>query len=161
MPEGLRRLAALVATLFVAATAAQADCAPDRLDLRDGETLLRFDVEVVDTEASRARGMMVRESMDRFDGMLFVYERTGPVAFWMKNTLIPLDMLFFDQDGVLTRVHENAVPGDLTPIPGGDAVRYVLEINGGLAETLGIAAGAEMRHPAVLQDEAAWPCAAD
>jgi uncharacterized protein len=161
MPEGLRRLAALVAILFVAATAGQADCAPDRLDLRDGETLLRFDVEVVDTEASRARGLMFRESMDRFDGMLFVYERTGPVAFWMKNTLIPLDMLFFDEDGVLTRVHENAVPGDLTPIPGGDAVRYVLEINGGLADTLGIAAGAEMRHPAVLQDEAAWPCAAD
>jgi hypothetical protein len=153
--------AALVAALVGIAPPARAECAPDRLDLRDGATQLRFTVEVVDTEASRARGLMFRESLPRFGGMLFVYDRTGPVAFWMKNTLIPLDMLFFDEAGVLTRIHENAVPGDLTPIPGGDSVRYVLEINGGLSEALGITSGAEMRHPAVLQDGAAWPCAAE
>jgi len=153
--------AALVLFLLASAPAARADCAPDRLDLRDGETQLRFTVEVADTEETRARGLMFRETLPRFGGMLFVYETTGPVAFWMKNTLIPLDMLFFDEAGVLTRVHPEAVPGDLTPIPGGDAVRYVLEIGGGSAASLGIVPGAEMRHPAVLQQNAAWPCAAE
>nr|MCU0912617.1 DUF192 domain-containing protein [Paracoccaceae bacterium] len=88
----------------------------------------------------------------------FVYERPQPVAFWMKNTLIPLDMVFTDAAGVVTKVHENAVPHDLTAIPGGGDVLTVLEINGGLARAIGIAPGAELRHPALPQDAAAWPC---
>ena len=90
--------------------------------------------------------------------MLFVYESPQPVAFWMRNTLIPLDMLFFDGTGRLTRIKENAQPHDETPVVGGDAVRYVLEINGGLAAELGIDLGAELRHPALDQSSAAWPC---
>jgi hypothetical protein len=77
----------------------------------------------------------------------------------MKNTLIPLDMIFVGPDGVVDTVHANAVPGDLTPIRGGDDILAVLEIRGGLAGAIGIEAGAEMRHPA-FGDEAAWPCAA-
>ena len=88
--------------------------------------------------------------------MLFVYETPQPVAFWMKNTLIPLDMLFFDPEGRLTRIQREAQPHDETPRPGGDNVRFVLEINGGLAETLGIDLGAELRHPAI--EGAAWSC---
>ncbi len=90
--------------------------------------------------------------------MLFVYEEPQPVAFWMRNTLIPLDMLFFDGSGRLERIHSNAVPHDETPIPGGNDIRYVLEINGGLAESLGIDLGAEIRSPALDQAAAAWPC---
>lgn len=146
------------ALLLPAGALRAADCAPDRLDLRQGETTLRFRVEVADDPAERSRGLMYREELPRFGGMLFVYDAPEPVAFWMKNTLIPLDMLFFDASGRLAAVHENAVPGDLTPIPGGDAIQYVLEINGGAARKLGIAPGAELRHPALDQARAAWPC---
>jgi uncharacterized membrane protein (UPF0127 family) len=76
----------------------------------------------------------------------------------MKNTLIPLDMLFFDAEGRLARVGANAVPGDETPVPGGPGIQYVLEIRGGLAARLGIAEGAALRHPAVDPARAAQPC---
>ena len=69
-----------------------------------------------------------------------------------------VDMLFFDPAGRLARIKSEAVPLDETPIPGGDDIRYVLEINGGLAESLGIDLGAEIRHPALDQDAAAWSC---
>jgi uncharacterized membrane protein (UPF0127 family) len=134
------------------------ECAPDVLDLRDGDSTLRFTTEVVDTEASRAQGLMHRDAMPRFSGMLFVYPEPGPVAFWMRNTRIPLDMLFFDAAGRLTRIHENAVPFDETAIPGGNDVLFVLEINGGMARELGIELGAELRHPAVDPELAVWPC---
>ncbi len=151
---------ALAALLFATGVAAQ-DCASGVADLRVGDSQLRFRVEVADDAAERAEGLMFRESMPRFDGMLFVYDRPQPVSFWMKNTLIPLDMLFFDATGRLVSVHENAVPGDLSAIPGGDAIQYVLEINGGAARSLDIAPGAELRHPAVDPDLAAWSCAPD
>jgi hypothetical protein len=118
----------------------------------------RFTVEVADDAAERARGLMFRDDMPTGAGMLFVYPEAGPVSFWMKNTLIPLDMVFADAAGRVVHVHENAVPLDETPIPGRGAVQFVLEINGGLARGLGIAAGAEMRHPAIPQDTAAWAC---
>jgi uncharacterized membrane protein (UPF0127 family) len=158
MPASDRLPAAALALAFSAAAAAGQPCAPEVVDLRDGDSELRFRVEVADDAAERARGLMFRESMPRFSGMLFVYEQPQPVAFWMESTLIPLDMLFFDPAGVLTRVHPDARPLDRTPIPGGDGVRFVLEINGGLAAELGIAPGAELRHPAVDQAQAAWPC---
>ncbi|QFU08411.1 hypothetical protein PARPLA_03010 [Rhodobacteraceae bacterium THAF1] len=98
------------------------------------------------------------ESMPTMQGMLFVYESEQPASFWMRNTLIPLDMLFMDDSGTITHIHENAVPLDETPIPGGDKVRAVLEINGGLSARLGIEEGTVLRHPALPQDEAAWAC---
>lgn len=150
----------LIATLALAGggTAAAQVCDPDVVDLRDEDTTLRFEVEVEDTAEGRAEGLMHRESLPRFSGMLFVYPKPGPVAFWMRNTLIPLDMLFFDPSGTLTRIQENAVPLDETPLPGGPNVLFVLEINGGLADSLGIEPGAELRHPAVDPELAAWPC---
>jgi uncharacterized protein len=91
--------------------------------------------------------------------MLFVYPAPQPATFWMANTLIPLDMIFADEKGVVRRVHSMAVPGDLTSISGGPGVLAVLEINGGLASRLGIVPGSELRHPALDQTIAAWPCA--
>ena len=106
---------------------------PGALDLRDSDSALRFSVEVADDAGERAEGLMFREAMPKFSGMLFVYESAQPVAFWMRNTLIPLDMLFFDGSGRLERIKVNATPHDETPVPGGNDIRYVLEINGGLA----------------------------
>jgi uncharacterized protein len=156
-----RALAAALALAGWAGAAAAQDCAEDAVDLRDGDSVLRFKVEVADDAEQRAQGLMFRESLPRFSGMLFVYPKAGPVAFWMENTLIPLDMLFFDASGTLATVHPNARPLDRTPIPGGDEIRFVLEINAGLAAELGIEPGAELRHPAVDQTEAAWPCGAE
>lgn len=149
------------ALVLVAGTLHAQECDPGFVDLRDPDTSVRFDVEVVDTVESRAQGLMHRESLDRFGGMLFVYDAPQPVAFWMENTVIPLDMLFFDASGTLLRIHENAVPLDRTPIPGGDDIQYVLEINGGAASQLGIEVGAELRHPAIDPERAAWSCAGD
>ncbi len=91
--------------------------------------------------------------------MIFVYDRPQSVGFWMRNTLIPLDMLFADATGTVQRIHENAVPLSEETIPGGDNIQYVLEINGGLARQLGLTEGAQLRHPAIPAATAAWPCA--
>lgn len=150
---------ALLAGLLVAHPAA-ARCSEDRVELRGDWGTVRFRVEIADDVRERAQGLMHVEEMARFAGMLFIYERPQRVNFWMENTLIPLDMIFADQSGQVVNVHSNAIPLDRTPIPGGsDEVVYVLEINGGMAEDLGIAAGSQLRHPSVPQDTAVWPCA--
>lgn len=155
-----RAVTTALALLLALSSAARAErsCAPDRLDLRWSGGGESFAVELADDPEERALGLMFRESLDPAAGMLFIYESPRRAMFWMKNTLIPLDMIFADASGTVTRVHSNAVPGDLTGIDGGEGVVYVLEINGGLAERLGIAPGAEFRHPAIPADSAAWPC---
>jgi uncharacterized membrane protein (UPF0127 family) len=155
---GLRLLAALA--LVVPGTAwAEAACSPGRVDIRWDGGRENFVVEVADDNAERAQGLMFRESMPLSEGMLFVYDSPRRPSFWMKNTLIPLDMVFADASGTVTRVHANAIPGDLTPVDGGEGVMFVLEINGGLAAKLGIAPGAVLRHPAIPAQTAAWSCA--
>ena len=134
------------------------DCAPDRVDIRGPGWQQRFTVEVADDGAERAQGLMFRESMPSSSGMLFVYDAPQRAAFWMKNTLIPLDMIFADETGRVRKVHSNAIPGDTTPIEGGDGIRFVLEINGGLAARMGIVEGAELRHPSIPQRTAVWAC---
>lgn len=152
----LRALA--LAVLLPGAAWAEAACAPGRLDLRWDGGRESFAVELADEPEERARGLMFRTEMGQAAGMLFVYDRPRQVSFWMKNTLIPLDMVFADATGTVTRVHEGAVPGDLTPIDGGAGVQFVLEINAGLAGKLGIGPGAVLRHPAIPAATAAWPC---
>ena len=145
------RLAALLLGLW--AQGAAAACAPDAVEFPG---LARFGVEIADTTAERAQGLMNRETMGQGQGMLFVYDTPGHPHFWMKDTLIGLDMIFMDPRGVVTRVHSNAVPLDETAIDGGAGVQYVLEINGGLAKATGIVPGKAMRWPG-LQDPA-LPC---
>lgn len=140
------------------AGAATAACAPDRVDLRGDGVEVSFTVELAQTPEEHATGLMHRESMETFSGMLFIYDRPRDVAFWMRNTLIPLDMIFLDETGRVTKVHANAVPLDETPIPSEGPVRAVLEINGGLSAALGLTPGAVMRHPAFAQAGPVWPC---
>jgi len=147
----------LAVVLFSSGTAIAEACREDAVQLRGPWGTARFGVELADTVRERARGLMFRESMPSSAGMLFIYRRPSFVSFWMKNTLIPLDMIFLDKHGVVQRVHHEAVPSDLTQIPGGQNILAVLEINGGLARGLGISQGSEMRHPAFGKD-AAWPC---
>ena len=84
--------------------------------------------------------------------MLFDFVNERPVSFWMRNTLIPLDMVFIRANGEIVHVHENAIPHDETPIPSGEPVRFVLEIPGGRAAELGIGAGDTLVHPRVSAD---------
>ena len=147
----------LALVLGAVAQLAAAACAEDRVTIRGDWGQATFTVEIADSPATRARGLMYVETMPRMAGMLFIYDRPQPVSFWMKNTLIPLDMIFASPAGEILRVHENAIPGDLTPIPGGDGVQMVLEINGGLSARLGIVAGDIMQHPAFGPD-AISPC---
>lgn len=135
-----------------------AACADNLLDIKSDGTTVRFSVEVADTVQARATGLMNRENMGRFSGMLFVYPEPTNVAFWMRNTLIPLDMLFIDENGVVQKIHENAIPLDETSIPGGNDIKFVFEINGGMAKVLNIAEESHIRHPAISGDEVVWSC---
>ena len=155
---GIGRGLCVLALCLLAPHAAPADCRPDLVELRGPGGAVQFTVEIAATEARRERGLMNRRALPRLSGMLFLYDHPGRVSFWMKNTLIPLDMIFTDATGRVTRVHSDARPRDETPIPGGTEVLAVLEINGGLAARLGIAPGTVMRHPAFDQTTAAWPC---
>jgi uncharacterized membrane protein (UPF0127 family) len=159
-PKGLAPRAAIAAALVaLAAPSAFADaCDPAQVDLRGDWGQAQFSVEVADDPGERGVGLMNRPNMPRRHGMLFVYERPQRAIFWMKNTLIPLDMVFLDDTGRVTHVHENAVPLDLTQIDGGEGVQYVLEVNGGLTGLYGIDVGTELRHPAISSEQAAWPC---
>jgi uncharacterized membrane protein (UPF0127 family) len=118
-----------------------------------------YKVELAADDATREKGLMFREHMASSAGMIFVYQAPIHARFWMKNTLIPLDMIFADETGLVTVVHSDAIPQDLTPIDGGEGVMYVIEINGGLAKRIGIAAGAEMRFDLIDPSKAQWSCA--
>ena len=134
------------------------ECAPDRVDIRYGDTQVSFTVDVVDTPESRAQGLMFREEMADDAGMLFIYESPHTATFWMKNTLISLDMLFVSYDGIVLNIKKNATPLSEDVIPGGPGILEVLEINGGLVDELGLGIGAQMRHPSLDQRTAAWAC---
>ncbi len=149
---------AAVALCLVFASESVAACRPDVVELRGGFGSARFSVDVADDDQERAQGLMNVPSMPASQGMLFLYERPQRATFWMRNTLIPLDMVFVGEDGTVRHVHENAVPLDETTIDGGPGIVAVLEINGGLAGAIGIAPGAELRHPGMDQSLAAWPC---
>lgn len=147
-----------LAALVLGAGSVSAACSPDRVDLKGDWGQAAFSVELADDPQERAKGLMFRQSLPKGAGMLFVYETPQRASFWMKNTLIPLDMLFVDESGRVTRVHNNAIPHDLTPIDGGEGVYAVLEINGGLAARYGIESGTILRHPAFPEGLAIWPC---
>jgi len=104
-----------------------------------------FVVELANTPAERQKGLMFRESMADNHGMLFVFDDVSPRSFWMKNTLIPLDMIFINGNWTVVHV-ANAVPCTADPCPSYSSppAMYVLEINGGIAEKSGIKVGSKL-----------------
>lgn len=105
-----------------------------------------FVVELALTPEQQQIGLMNRTSMDENAGMLFMFEGEAERSFWMKNTLIPLDLIFIKKDGRIARIHENSIPQDLTPMLSYEPVAAVLEINGGMAEKLNIFEGDTVHH---------------
>lgn len=106
----------------------------------------RFEVEVARTAEEQARGLMYRQGLASDAGMLFDYGRPRNVAMWMRNTYIPLDMIFIGADWRITRIVERAVPFSLATVASGGPVRAVLEVNAGTASRLGIRPGDRVIH---------------
>ncbi len=140
------------------AASALAECRTDTVWIRGDFGQARFAVEIADDPEERATGLMNRPSMPTSSGMLFVYPFPQSLSFWMRNTLIELDMLFVDAGGTVRHIHRRAQPLDETPIRGGTGLTHVLEINGGLSDQLGIGVGAQLRHPSFEKGDAVWAC---
>jgi uncharacterized membrane protein (UPF0127 family) len=121
--------------------------APGELTIETPSAAYRFTIELASTPAERAQGLMFRETMPADHGMLFDFQTEQPVAFWMRNTPMALDMLFIDKIGTIVRVAADTVPYSETPVPSGQPVRAVLELHAGTAARLGITPGAKVRHP--------------
>jgi len=132
------RCLALIALLLVSASA----CARTPWVELDGH---RYSIEIADEQAERQRGLMFREQMAADHGMLFIHEQEEPLAYWMKNTRIPLDILYFDHDLKLVSQQRDVPPctaGDACPsYPSSAPALYVLELNAGQAAALGVETG--------------------
>ncbi len=115
------------------------------IETRDGKRH-DFRVELALNQRQRMQGLMYRPKLAPGAGMLFDYGRETPIAMWMKNTIVPLDMLFIGADGVIVNSAERTVPGSLAPIPSDGPVRAVLEVNAGTTARLGIKAGDRVSH---------------
>jgi len=100
----------------------------------DGTFIRTIDIEIADDDYQRETGLMHRSSLKESQGMLFVFDQEEQRGFYMKNTLIALDLIYLNKDGVIVSFAENAKPEDLTTLPSTVPAQYVLEINGGLSE---------------------------
>jgi uncharacterized membrane protein (UPF0127 family) len=143
-------LLALISVLMIGVAAAEAPVALDRDPLTivaaSGERF-QFEVEVARTPAERARGLMFRESLADDKGMLFDFGDPQTVAMWMRNTLIPLDILFVRSDGRISSIARDAEPLSDRVMESAEPVRAVLELTGGLTAERGIEPGDRIVHP--------------
>lgn len=130
-----------------APAAAETAAATGRLEIRTAKATHSFSVEIADTEAKRADGLMFRTQMAPDHGMLFDFKREQPVWFWMKNTYLPLDMIFVKPDGTILSIAENTTPLSEATVPSGGPVRFVFEVVAGTVKRLGIAPGDKVMHP--------------
>lgn len=111
------------------------------LTIRTAKGQRAFRVEVARTPAQQEQGLMFRRELEPDSGMIFPMKPPRPAAFWMRNTIIPLDMVFIRADGTIARIAANTVPFSEATVESGEPVAAVLEIAGGRAAELGIAAG--------------------
>ena len=144
--RALRTVAFIVFGLLVVAAPSRA-ASLQPLDIISATGKHSFQVEVVDNDADRAKGLMYRKELPADRGMLFDFKREQDVSFWMQNTYIPLDMIFIRADGRIMRIQENVEPLSTRLIPSGGPVLGVLEVIGGTARKLGINPGDQVAHP--------------
>jgi uncharacterized protein len=142
MPASGFRAALVVFGILFATTQALAQGADlQKVEIASKGGTHSFMVELADNDAERARGLMYRKELPEGRGMLFDFGQEQDVSFWMKNTYIPLDMIFIRADGTIRRIAANTEPLSERTVPAGGPVRYVLEVIGGTARNLGIEAG--------------------
>ena len=106
-----------------------------------GDTIQKIDIEIADNSYERQTGLMYRESMEDDQGMLFIYDDEAPRAFYMKNTYIALDIIYFASDSTAVSFQKNAQPQDETSLPSEKPAQFILEINAGLADEWNIEVG--------------------
>lgn len=156
-PSALLLRLALVFAVLLAGAIPAARAETGQGEARDGlETLAivtaggahEFSVEVMRTEAQRERGLMFRRFLPQDRGMLFIFEAERPVAMWMKNTYLPLDMVFVARTGRVIGLAENAEPLSEAIIPSSAPAFGVVELNAGVAAKIGLKIGDTVRHPA-------------
>ncbi len=146
---GVRLWAALAFVVFLAASGGVSATGGelDSLEIVTSTGRHAFQVEIADNDATREHGLMDRRYMAADHGMLFEFDRDEPVAFWMKDTYIPLDMIFIAPSGVVTHIAANVEPLSERVIPSGGPSVAVLELDGGTAASIGLKVGDKVRHP--------------
>lgn len=149
----LDHAAALIAALFVCSpfasmTAARAEGQLQRLEIVTASGAHEFRVEVADTPAERAKGLMHRKHMPDDQGMLFDFHEETPITMWMKNTYIPLDMVFVSRHGMVTAIAADTVPMSEATISSDGPAYAVIEFNAGTAGKIGLKPGDRVRHQA-------------
>ena len=143
------RVFLFVLALLVADTAVSAEDAMkvEQLGIVTDLGVTHFSAELAATEAERERGLMFRHILPQDQAMLFDFGKPKPAAMWMKNTYIPLDMLFVRQDGTIAHIAENAVPQSLTVLETAEPVRGVVELPAGTVKRLGVKEDDEVIAP--------------
>ncbi len=131
----------LFAFLVFSTTASAETFERGTLEIQTDSKALEFDIEIADDPVERSQGLMFREELADGTGMLFLYPSPRIASFWMKNTLIPLDMLFIDAEGVIVTIARETTPLSLVPVSSNTPVTTVFEIFGGQSDALGIAVG--------------------
>ena len=137
----------LFAFFFVLNTGWAQEFKTENLVIKTESKKIEFTIELADTPETRRVGLMHRTELPKDQGMLFDYNYPYVAAMWMKNTLIPLDMLFIRKDGTIAYIHHRAKPHDLSEITAGEPVRAVLELAGGVAKQQKIRVGHKVLHP--------------
>lgn len=142
-------LAAVVVIVWAAGEGAQAQAAFERttLSIETADGRHDFDTELALTSAQQSQGLMFRRQMAADAAMLFFHRRETVATMWMRNTFLPLDMLFVATDGRIVHIVERTVPQSLTTISAGRPVRAVLEVNAGTVRRLAIRTGDRLIHP--------------
>jgi hypothetical protein len=111
------------------------------LDGKTGEPIRKIDIEKAETDQERQQGLMYRRNMSDSQGMLFIMEESAPQSFWMRNTYIPLDIIFVDENNTILNIHQNARPRSEAPLPSQGNAKYVVEVIGGFTQAYGIKPG--------------------
>ena len=150
--RGLAVAAAIAASIPACATASECDGLAPIAFPRSSITIdtaggpKKIQIELATTVTERGRGLMCRQSLGPDDGMLFDFGTVDEVSMWMRNTLIPLDMIFIRKDGTIARIGKRTVPLSLAVVSSGEPVLGVLELNAGAADRLGIKPGDRVHH---------------
>ena len=153
------RAGLLVAPLaLMASMAVAADCDPAHVTVLTGSGPVGYVVEIADDPRERATGLMFRTEMPRDVGMLFIFDDPSPRSFWMKNTVLPLDIVFIDRAGRVLNIAERTTPFSEAPIPSDGDALAVLEVNAGEAARRGISPGDQVLHPAFVEAPAEHRC---
>ncbi len=140
--------ALMVFALLTADADAAVACDPGKIEILASQGSLTFSIEIADDPDAQARGLMFRPALPADAGMLFIFDPQRPANFWMRNTMIPLDMIFIDDTGRVESIAERTDPYSEQVSSSEGDVRAVLEINGGLSRELGIGPGDQVIHPA-------------